>query len=123
MHHFGSMRKIVSAPLALLALVSSSRVWAGPTTAAMTSADAPAISPALPAPVASTTFDSLTPPAGIREANLTSADELFADEHEVAPNDPHPMIPLPPSACAGFIGLAFVARHVLRRHAATSVCR
>jgi hypothetical protein len=115
MLHIGPMRKFVTFCFATAALTAVPTMWAGPCTPAMAS-DHPAVAPA--ASTASVTaaapaFDSLSAPWGIGDF---SGDALYADVDEVSPSEPHPMIPLPPAVWAGFAGLAYVARRVVRRH-------
>ena len=114
MVHFSVMYKLTAYCLATVALTATSACLAGPTTPDMASADA-SFAASTAAEVASVepTFESLAPPPALLADDLVS-DPFAASGTGHFPNGPHPMIPLPPAVWAGFAGLAFVARRVLR---------
>lgn len=109
------MRKFTAYCLATVLATATCETWAGPSTPDMVSGEASTARAALPAALSSAapTFESLQPPSALLIDGVT--DDLFLESTDLSPNGPHPMIPLPPAVWAGFAGLAFVARRVLRR--------
>lgn len=108
---FAPMNKLLAYWLAAAALLVPSRVWAGPSGSGMMS-DGVAASSSTTKVAAPVTFESLAAPVTLDRERV---DDLFADADEMTPTDPHPMIPLPPAVWAGFAGLAFVTKRVLRQ--------
>jgi hypothetical protein len=109
------MRRLLVMSKLLNTLISvalcSSAASAGPSTPAMAAGSSESVSRAEPSSAAAVTtdvsFDRLTDQRPM----------VLADVTDLAPADSHPMIPLPPAVWAAFVGLAYVARRVTRRHA------
>lgn len=118
------MSSVMSKFLITSALVtlSSSAVWAGPSTPAMATGSPDAGSsvqlPSTAELTADVAPDRSTDRSPDRSTDPTTYDRpmAVAEAADVAPTDSHPMIPLPPAVWAAFVGLAYVARRVTRRH-------